>query len=70
MLGFYRCHFDSRRLGRGFAGCGKSGAGLTVAEMIQYVSETVDYLIVAADGLSASAARYRDFRKAAVIMSI
>ena len=28
------------------------------------VSDTVDYLIVAADGLSASAARYRDFRGA------
>jgi hypothetical protein len=47
------------------AGCGKSGAGTDGGRNDSgTVSETVDYLIVAADGLSASAARYRDFRKA------
>jgi hypothetical protein len=46
-------------------GCGNGDAGTDGGRNDSgTVSKTVDYLIVAADGLSASAARYRDFRKA------
>jgi len=40
--------------------CGSGGSGNDSGSPTDYV----DYLIVAADGLSASAARYRDFRNA------
>ena len=56
-----------------FIGCSKSGtgndgstkdSGIFRDTVVDKQSDAVDYLIVAAEGLSDSAIRYRDFRKA------